>query len=690
MFDSLSIGFVSYASSTVLFLFVLVISFIGMKKLNSGKLFLLLVSVTLIWSAMLTLSQLGNSVAFEIIAIAELLRYFTWFYVLQQASGLYQDKPFRLTLYNPFTPAGVIIVFVFALLTLMFNELVSSFFRLDSPVMLEIGWMMSLSIMGLVLVEQLYRNTEAEYRSRINYLVISAGAIFCYDFFVFANAMLVQTINYEYWSARGFINVLTMPTLILAAVRNPELAPKLHISRKFVFHSTALTGAGIYLILMASAGYFIKTRSGDWGNLFQVTFLFAAFLLLAALLFSSTFKTRIKRYVSQNFSNKYDYREEWNRFSETLLSSNEQSSIHKRVLQAVAQIVDSQGASLWLREPGRYVCLAGWRNEIDDYTPVDENSQLIQLIIRKQALITLDEYFATLTDSRSEHIPFNPQNSWLFIPLFSNARLIGFIHLRHSVSAMTLDDEDTELLSTIAHHAALYIAQQQAATALQQAEKFKSINQMTAFLTHDLKTLLSQLFLLVENGRIHKDNPAFIDDMLQTLDHVSRKMQRLVNQLKNPAEKSTETPLSIIDILENILQDYKLGPIQPLFTKTRDTDVRINANMNEFSSALKHIIQNAVDSVDKNGEVKIELDSNNSERVEIRIIDNGKGMTQEFIANRLFQPFESTKGVSGMGIGVYQSREYIRSLNGDIRVSSTPGLGTIFTITLPINTTDNE
>ena len=690
MFDSLSIGFVSYGSSTVLFLLVLIISFIGMKKLNSGKLFLLLVSATLIWSAMLTLSQLGKSIAFEIVVIAELLRYFTWFYVLQQASGLYQGKPFRLNIYNPFSPAGVIIVFILALLTLLVNQPITDFFKLDSPVILEIGWMMSLSIMGLVLVEQLYRNTEAEYRSRISYLVVSAGAIFSYDFFVFANALLVQSINYEYWSARGFINVLAMPTLILAAVRNPELAPKLHISRKFVFHSTALTGAGIYLILMASAGYFIKTRSGDWGNLFQVTFLFAAFLLLAALLFSSTFKTRIKRYVSQNFSNKYDYREEWNRFSETLLTSSEQSSIHKRVLQAVAQIVESQGASLWMRDPGKFVCLAGWRNDIDDYAPIEENTWLIQLINSKQTLITMDEYFATLTDSRSEHIPFNAQNSWLFIPLFSNARLIGFIHLRQSVSAMTLDNEDIELLSTIAHHAALYIAQQQASMALQQAEKFKSINQMTAFLTHDLKTLLSQLFLLVENGKIHKDNPAFIDDMLQTLDHVSQKMQRLVNQLKDPAEQSNETSLSIINILENILQDYKLGPVQPQLTKTNDAVFSINASMNELSSALKHIIQNAVDSVDRDGEVKIELDSNNSGWLEIRIIDNGKGMTQEFIANRLFQPFESTKGVSGMGIGVYQSREYIRSLHGDIQVSSTPGHGTTFTITLPINKTDNE
>ena len=65
-------------------------------------------------------------------------------------------------------------------------------------------------------------------------------------------------------------------------------------------------------------------------------------------------------------------------------------------------------------------------------------------------------------------------------------------------------------------------------------------------------------------------------------------------------------------------------------------------------------------------------------------------MDADFIANRLFQPFDSTKGVTGMGIGVYQSREYIRSLDGELDVSSEPGIGTTFTITLPIHEITNE
>jgi len=198
--------------------------------------------------------------------------------------------------------------------------------------------------------------------------------------------------------------------------------------------------------------------------------------------------------------------------------------------------------------------------------------------------------------------------------------------------------------------------------------------------------LLSQLFLLVENGKVHKDNPEFVEDMLKTLEHVSKKMQRLIQQLKNPSAYKEKDNIFIFDILNEILTDYKQHTIQPEIVNFTGTNPAIIANKNELQSTLKHIIQNAVDSVSKQGFVKIELASNNNDSISIKIIDNGKGMSAEFIANRLFQPFDSTKGVSGMGIGVYQSREYIRTLKGDIQVTSAENSGTTFTITLPLHT----
>ena len=86
----------------------------------------------------------------------------------------------------------------------------------------------------------------------------------------------------------------------------------------------------------------------------------------------------------------------------------------------------------------------------------------------------------------------------------------------------------------------------------------------------------------------------------------------------------------------------------------------------------------------RGGQVEVSVRRLDNSMIEIAIEDNGTGMSPEFINNDLFVPFESTKGVSGMGVGVYQSREYIRSIDGDIEVTSELGTGTRFKMFLPV------
>ncbi len=68
----------------------------------------------------------------------------------------------------------------------------------------------------------------------------------------------------------------------------------------------------------------------------------------------------------------------------------------------------------------------------------------------------------------------------------------------------------------------------------------------------------------------------------------------------------------------------------------------------------------------------------------ISVSDTGSGMTPQFIRDRLFRPFDSTKGVQGMGIGAYQVREFARKLGGDIEVRSEVGYGTTVTMSIPL------
>ncbi len=96
-----------------------------------------------------------------------------------------------------------------------------------------------------------------------------------------------------------------------------------------------------------------------------------------------------------------------------------------------------------------------------------------------------------------------------------------------------------------------------------------------------------------------------------------------------------------------------------------------------------HLIHNAQDATPATGFIDVDVRKEGGV-VMIAIEDNGEGMDDDFLRDRLFRPFDTTKTGKGMGIGVYQVRDYIQTLGGTLSVESTLGEGTTFTVTLPI------
>jgi len=95
--------------------------------------------------------------------------------------------------------------------------------------------------------------------------------------------------------------------------------------------------------------------------------------------------------------------------------------------------------------------------------------------------------------------------------------------------------------------------------------------------------------------------------------------------------------------------------------------------------AIRHLLQNALDA-SSGTPVTVRI-SASGPTVGVSITDKGVGMDGDFIRNRLFQPFASTKS-GGFGIGAFEARSLIQAMGGRLSVESRPGHGTTFTITL--------
>jgi signal transduction histidine kinase len=104
---------------------------------------------------------------------------------------------------------------------------------------------------------------------------------------------------------------------------------------------------------------------------------------------------------------------------------------------------------------------------------------------------------------------------------------------------------------------------------------------------------------------------------------------------------------------------------------------------------LGNVIQNAQEATPKDGRVDVRL-SAAPMGVIVEVNDNGCGMDEAFVRDRLFQPFDSTKGLSGMGIGAYECREFVTMLGGRVEVDSRPGVGTRFSIFIPAEPVDED
>lgn len=107
----------------------------------------------------------------------------------------------------------------------------------------------SFAIIGLMLVEQLYRSVAVDQRWAIKYL-------------------LFGQLDFLLWDARGLINALCAPLLAISFSRLQDTDDRVTISRTTVVHTTVLFGAGLYMVLMSLAGYYIKNFGGTWGTVF--------------------------------------------------------------------------------------------------------------------------------------------------------------------------------------------------------------------------------------------------------------------------------------------------------------------------------------------------------------------------------------------------------------------------------------
>ncbi len=543
----------------------------------------------------------------------------------------------------------------------------------------------------LALLEQLFRNASEKVRWSLWPFVIAIGTLSVFDFILFAQGALLNNLNFDFWYARGFISCMAIPLFVLSSKRIQNLDGGLFISRDMVFYSSILIIAGAYLLILAFAGYIISYLQVEWSGILSVLFLAVGFLVFIVLMLTSSFRRKLKVFIGKHFfSNKYEYRDEWLKVTKAIEKSH-----HKDVVENLCGVMAS---SIGVNDCGFARVSASLHVELIHKSELSISDSVVRQLPEVSQFCQQSHWIIDCKEYRRK--PENYQglvfdaelflsnNLQLIIPVFNLEHLFGLFILpcRHEEGEINWEDRD--FLFAVAKQVANYLFLKQAQEELAQSQQFNMFHRMSAFVVHDLKNIQAQLALLHTNAAKHRDNPEFIDDVFDTVKSADDRLNKVILQLRNKALKVSSQDVEPVNLKQLLLdvkrvRDQQHPPVD--VHCAQDHEIRIEKD--PFYSVLMHLVQNAQDACNGNGCVELTAEvtqnANNDLCSIITIQDNGCGMDSEFIKNRLFKPFESTKGNSGMGIGAFEAKQFIEGQQGQLTVKSELNKGSTFTISLP-------
>jgi putative PEP-CTERM system histidine kinase len=631
----------------------------------------------LCWSAFSVGYGLTGSTGLYFIALeADVLRYGAWFAFLLMLLGSAQNLRWLLIVAVAIVLFGLI-VHVLAAAGWGAGETLKKLLFFQPLLM---------AVFGLFLLEQVLSNVAVDSRWSIKPLVLGLSAAFLFDLYVNSETLLFARLDADAIGIRGLVHGLVLPLIALSAARSRDWVRKIRLSRKVVTHTTGLLAIGGYLLFMAAVGYYVRFFGGEWGRAFQLALVFAALLGLATLAFSASVRAKLRVLVGKHFFRyRYDYREEWLKVTRALSAKNSPQAMGEQVIRTLADLVESPAGGLWLWDAVRqdYRRFSRW-NMAEAALMEPRESSLCQFLMRSGWIINLEEFRSLPSRYEALELPTwlsELDNAWLVVPLMAGSDLTGFVVLSSSRTHIDVNWEVNDLLRTAGSQAAGFLAQMLATEELLEARKFEAFNRMSAFVVHDLKNIVAQLSLMLKNAERHKDNPEFQQDMLMTVEHAVERMRRLMMQLREGTAPTGGTHgVELGRLFERIRagkrkagRDFALEMAEP---------VSVRGDEERLERVFGHLVQNSLDATRHDRRVWVTL-TRDAGQARVEVGDEGQGMAPEFVRERLFKPFQTTKQ-TGMGIGAFESFQYIRELGGEVTVDSELNVGTRIVVQLPL------
>lgn len=547
-------------------------------------------------------------------------------------------------------------------------------------------------LLGLVLVllhlENLYRNAGRMTRWKVKFLVVGIFLAFASQIVATSYALLYGLIHplHPFFGSLAFL--IGGGMVAFSLVRHRLLDVDIFVSRYVIYRSLTLGLVGGYLLSLGMVAEIFRWLDIPLDLLTETFLTILGASALSLLLLSEEVRRKVKSYIHAHFyKHKYDYRKEWMEYTQRLSRS---IAIPDIAAQTVNRILDV----MWIRQAAMYT-VGESPGHMTLAHQVNYESLPAMLVLDIAAVKTLQKH-ATLIPSAAEngnqsdvtgemsrHI-FEGVPVGLLVPVAALDNLVGLLVVGPELSGKAFGVDDGDLLAAVAAQAGAMILNARLAQEASEGREIQAVAVLSTFITHDLKNAVAMLSMLAENARIHIGKPEFQTDAIRTLSEITTKMRTLLAALSPSKERAVDQvqPVNLGSAVEDWIREFtpQLPPRIRVETRLRATPI-VRAKPEELRTVLQNLLLNSVEAMSDEGVIRIETSQENG-RVVLAVTDSGRGMTPEFIRQRLFRPFQSTKA-RGLGIGLYQCRQIVQAVGGTLTAESQEGKGTRMVVKLP-------
>jgi len=571
-----------------------------------------------------------------------------------------------------------------------------------------LGFYILITVAILINLENTLRLSKTASRKGKKGALFTLIGAFLFTVYAISQMLMYSEITHQLVLISLGIIVLTNLLFLFFIIKDGMKQMKVQIGREAVYSSAMIIIVGAYLIVIGLVGKVVQVVGGNVNLFLSFLAAFIVFSLLLATLASKSLKKRIKQFVDKSFyKNRYDYREQWGKFSESLSAVLSLDEMLATILENISDIFKAQKAALLLKDETSGAFVLSRTKNIENVNGVKFSlrSDFVDWFYRLAEAVevsTLLEQAENIGLNKQEKENFKKLKAEVCVPLIFQRKFIGILTLGEKDSQQRYLKEDFELLETLVNQSSVTIQNAKLNEHLLVSRAMESFHNLTSFVLHDLRNSVSMLSMVIKNAEENLDNQKFQKDMLVTISNAVGRMNSLISKITSLPDKLEPKlqSVQVNDLIKKIMEDLKIKEFKYIRS---ENDFQIlpdlSIDIDLFRKVMENLIINALEAMPEGGKLKVTTNFHNhavgarkisaNGFVEIEVSDTGTGISEEFIRNRLFKPFQTTKK-KGLGVGLYQCKEIISAHNGYIEVFSKVNEGTSFKILLPVLNSANN